>query len=40
MGLLEAAALSSIEVSLDPKRFLLFDRLCMVNLERVAKIEP
>ena len=39
-GYLKQQTISSIEASLDPKRCLRIHRSCIVNLERVAKIEP
>ncbi len=37
---LKQQTISSIESSLDPNRFLRVHRSYVVNLERVAKIEP
>jgi two-component system LytT family response regulator len=37
---LKQQTISSLEGSLDPKRFLRIHRSHIVNLERVAKIEP
>jgi two-component system, LytTR family, response regulator len=37
---LKQQTISSLEASLDPKNFLRIHRSCVVNLERVAKIEP
>ncbi|MBS1834273.1 MAG: protein kinase [Acidobacteria bacterium] len=39
-GYLKQQTISSLEASLDPKRFLRIHRSHIVNLERVAKIEP
>ena len=39
-GYLKQQTISSLETSLDPKRFLRIHRSHIVNLERVAKIEP
>jgi two-component system LytT family response regulator len=39
-GYLKQQTISSLEGSLDPKRFLRIHRSHIVNLERVAKIEP
>jgi two-component system LytT family response regulator len=39
-GYLKQQTISSVEASLDPKRFLRIHRSYIVNLERVAKIEP
>ncbi len=37
---LKQQTISSLEASLDPKIFLRIHRSCLVNLERVAKVEP
>jgi two-component system LytT family response regulator len=37
---LKQQTISSLEASLDPKNFLRIHRSCVVNLERVTKIEP
>ena len=37
---LKQQTISSLETSLDPRRFLRIHRSVIVNLERVAKIEP
>jgi two-component system, LytTR family, response regulator len=39
-GYLKQQTISSLEATLDPKRFLRIHRSHIVNLERVAKIEP
>lgn len=39
-GYLKQQTISSLETALDPKRFLRIHRSHIVNLERVAKIEP
>jgi two-component system LytT family response regulator len=37
---LKQQTISSLETSLDPKTFLRIHRSCIVNLERVARLEP
>ncbi len=37
---LKQQTISSLEVMLDPKQFVRIHRSCIVNLERIAKIEP
>jgi two-component system LytT family response regulator len=37
---LKQQTISSLEASLDPKTFLRIHRSCLVNLERVTKVEP
>jgi two-component system, LytTR family, response regulator len=37
---LKQQTISSVEAALDPKNFLRIHRSCIVNLERVAKLEP
>jgi two-component system LytT family response regulator len=37
---LKQQTISSVEAALDPKNFLRIHRSCIVNLERVAKVEP
>jgi two-component system LytT family response regulator len=37
---LKQQTISSLEASLDPNRFLRLHRSCLVNLERVARLEP
>jgi two-component system, LytTR family, response regulator len=37
---LKQQTISSVEAALDPKTFLRIHRSCIVNLERVAKVEP
>ena len=37
---LKQQTISSVEAMLDPKTFLRIHRSCIVNLERVAKVEP
>jgi two-component system LytT family response regulator len=37
---LKQQTISSLEISLDPKQFVRVHRSCIINLERIAKIEP
>lgn len=37
---LKQQTISSLEAALDPKQFVRIHRSCIVNLERIAKIEP
>ena len=37
---LKQQTIASVEAALDPKNFLRLHRSCIVNLERVAKVEP
>jgi two-component system LytT family response regulator len=37
---LKQQTISSVEASLDPKQFVRIHRSCIVNVERIAKIEP
>ena len=39
-GYLKQQTISSLEASLDPKQFVRIHRSCIVNVERIAKIEP